>query len=65
MRQDGVDLRGSGLHELVSGQADGAAGVGHVVNLVQIVHLFKPVSFSITTVNYLFTRRVLGTGDSC
>ena len=33
MRQDGVDLRGSGLHELVGGQADGAAGVGHVVNL--------------------------------
>ena len=33
MRQDGVDLRGSRLHELVGGQADGAAGVGHVVNL--------------------------------
>jgi hypothetical protein len=31
--QDGVDLGRSGLHEFVGGQADGAAGIGHVVDL--------------------------------
>ncbi len=33
MSQDGVDLGRSGLHEFVGGQADGAAGIGHVVDL--------------------------------
>ena len=33
MCQDRVDLRGSGLHQLVGGQADRAASVGHVVDL--------------------------------
>ena len=35
MSEDGVDFRGSGLQQLLGGVADGAAGVGHVVNLVQ------------------------------
>ncbi len=33
MSQDGVDLGRSGLHEFVGSQADGAAGIGHVVDL--------------------------------
>jgi hypothetical protein len=32
VRQDGVDLLRAGLHQLVRGRADGAAGVGHVVH---------------------------------
>ena len=34
MSEDGVDFRGPGLQQLLGGVADGAAGVGHVVNLV-------------------------------